>query len=310
MWGFEEILAFVGKSVGSINDAANPYGSALARLLAQKEPTRLFNTYYKNGLSDLLVNANTALAEGIYAYKKITVNQGFALSCNAGYGLIFVADEIVVNGTITASGRGGPGAASRLNAGGSSNGNTAPSVPLSYAGTGGGGGGASSPYTGGAGGATLLPGGFAGAALAVGGVGNATNDSMKQAMRLGIGDKITPYEILIGSGGGSGGLISGSSMVSGAGGAGGGYLFLIANSIAIGVTGAVLATGANGGNASGSSANAGGGGGGGGGTLVLSSRALTNAGSISVAGGSGGAAANSGATGGQGGTGALLTINW
>jgi hypothetical protein len=291
MFGSEEILAFIRRSVGVRGDAANANGSLHSK--AKYNALMPFTRYSFGGngsLGDVVVSTNTTIS-GINHYNSLTVNYGVALTCGTGT-MIFVKETLTVNGLITSSGQGGAGGASYGGSGGQGGG---------LAGSGGAGGSytydSNNKYMAGSGGSTDFSGGIAqlyynGAS----GIGTVYQ-----------GWGIEKFAYAKGGGGGGGGYTG-----AGAGGAGGGSLLIEAMNVIIGSTGAIRADGLNGGN--GSMSGSGGGGGGGGGILVINCSTLSNSGAISAVGGAGGTGSGAsggwyGYNGGNGGTGIVAIIS-
>ena len=321
------VLGWLGYQVGFRTDTADAAGSLHAKLaLLNGDITGLFGSL-RPGTSDITISSNTSWAYGVYRYNNFTVNAGVTLSAS-DMGFIVIANNITVNGLITASGKGGSGGAYVTTNTAGSPANGKPGADITSMGSAGGGGGSIDYYgssgasgneaTGGRGGNTgVAAGGYSNTSglyngtVGGNGAGVVTNLPWLEAFT-------TP--VLCGTGGGSGGAgtaTSGQAATSGAGGAGGGFLVLVARKITIASGGAVRADGLAGGNATAASgAGAGGGGGGGGGTIIPSCAELINSGTISASGGAGGTGTGSIGTdwyygnGGSGGNGVVLISYW
>lgn len=290
MFGSEEILAFIRRSIGVRSDEANEAGSLHARVKYNAlEPFTPYSFGGNGSLGDVVINTNATI-NGVNQYNNLTVNAGVTLTCETGT-IILVKRTLTVNGLITASGKGGAGA-------------TSTSVP--------GASGAGIAGSGGAGGAYY----YNSSNYAPASAGGDT-DFLGGAIQIGVGlpGRGTFYcgwgkekfAYAKGAGGGKGGGAN-----AGNGGSGGGSLIVEAMNVIITSTGAIRADGINGGNGS-TIDQAGGGGGGGGGILIVNCSRLQNSGIISAAAGTGGPGGGGtgwhGYDGGNGGTGIALVIS-
>ena len=227
---------------------------------------------------------NTTLVGGTYNYSSFTINSGVTVTVTGPTALtIHCTGNVVINGTLDASGGNGADGVTFSNAGvagvgvaGGSNGGdgifSASTGPLdATSGAGSGAGIYGSGWSGGGGA------GFSSNGQSSGGTGGAGGPIYGTA-------QMTTVYGGSGGGGGSGGYNCGS----GGGGAGGGVIIISAcGTFTIGATGIIKCNGGNGG--SDGSGSCGGGGGGSGGSVWLSAASLTNNGSISAVKGTGGA---------------------
>lgn len=324
----EAILSIIRSQIGLKSDKGDYTGSVHAKLaLLNGDITGLFGSL-RPGTTDITISSNTAWVPGVYRYNNFAVNAGVTLSAN-GQGLIIIANNIIVSGLISASGRGSAGGASvSPPRGQEANGN--PGIDITSIGGAGGGGGAID-YGGGGGGSGIERVGGRGGntAVANGSESNYNGGYTPGAGGSGVGiitnlNWVNAFSYLLcGAGGGSGAAARGDSSsdisVSGAGGSGGGFIILVAKSITINSGGAVRADGLAGGNGNaGSYSAAAGGGGGGGGTVILSCAYITNNGVVSASGGSGGSGVRGSSfesgyyigNGGAGGSGVVLISQW
>lgn len=326
----EAILSIIRSQIGLKSDKGDYAGSVHAKLaLLNGDITGLFGSL-RPGTSDITISSNTAWDPGVYRYNNFTVNAGVTLSAN-GQGLVIIANNIIVSGLISASGRGSAGGASVSPPSGTyqkANGN--PGIDVTSIGGAGGGGGAID-YRGSSGGSDIeCVGGRGGnTAVANGSQSNTNGGYTPGAGGSGVGiitnlNWVNAFSYLLcGAGGGSGAAARGDNSsdtaVSGAGGAGGGFIVLVAKSITINSGGAVRADGLAGSNGNaGTYSAAAGGGGGGGGTVVMSCAYLTNNGAVSASGGSGGSGVQGSSfgsdyyigNGGAGGSGVVLISQW
>ncbi len=249
-------------------------------------------------------SSSTTLPGGTYNYTTFTINTGATVTVTGTQPLvIYCSGNVVIDGTLDASGTNGGdgvtftnGGAAGVGVAGGQNGapgNYSGSVgPLpGTAGNGLGAGGAGGNWSGGGGAGYATAGQSASASDGIGGpaYGNA---------------QLSAIDGGSGGGGGSGGYGCGS----GGGGGGGGYIYISScGTFTIGATGIIRVNGGNGG--SDGTGNCGGGGGGSGGSLYLIASGITNNGTISATGGLGGASQVSGppyyGTGGNGATGRI-----
>ncbi len=235
-------------------------------------------------------SSNTTLAGGTYNYTSFTIDAGVTVDVTGTQPLvIYCTGNVLINGTLNASGvngsngvtfssagSGGAGVAGGANGGnGVFSANTGP-LPGS-AGNGSGAGGAGGAWSGGGGAGYATAGTSASASNGIGGpaYGNP---------------QINPAVAGSGGAGGSGGYNCGS----GGGGGGGGYISISAcGTITISSTGNIFSNGGNGGS-DGTGSCGGGGGGSGGSVLLITGSTITNDGLVSAAGGNGGASNVSG----------------
>lgn len=276
----------------------------------------------------LLVSSNLTKVSDIYRHRNITVNNGQTLSPSGEWIVLLSKEDVIINGTITASGKGKSGGSG----GKAGNPVTPPSIGgngVGNVGTGGGGGGGGSGQyesinRGGeasvGGGSHSLLGGTAGSGGAShsgsGGSAGTSGGAGQNALNF---DRLdyTSFESLtsfVGAGGGGGGGAGygGSSIVIGAsGGAGGGGIIIVTDQSITG-TGAIRADGMKGedGTSGTSNGGAGGGGGGGGGFILLVAKSIqvpviTASGG---AGGIGGTGYKNGGSGGAGGNGMVWKL--
>lgn len=231
-------------------------------------------------------SSNTTLAGGTYNYSTFTINSGVTVTVTGTTALtIYCTGNVVIDGTLDASGGSGTDGVTFGNAGiagvgvaGGANGgdgifsaNTGPLDATSGSGLGAGVYG--SGWSGGGGG------GFSSLGQSSGGVGGAGGPIYGTAQ----------FTIVYGGSGGGGGS-GGFNCGSGGGGAGGGVIVISScGTFTIGATGLIKCDGGNGG--SDGNGNCGGGGGGSGGSIWLGSATITNNGSISAIKGIGGASA-------------------
>jgi hypothetical protein len=256
---------------------------------------------------DYYPGSNTTNASDIYRCRNINIPAG-VVSAQHGEWIIFLATEdIVIDGTLTASGK-GKAAGTTTNGG---------------AGGGGGGGGYTSRHSdgdgyAGSGGATS----YAQPTQSPGGVGGVSTDRNgrpgtggSNAVNFGLFpyDQLTTVLATVGAGGGRGGSVRDGSN-GGAGGAGGGNIVIMTRGSIRG-SGAIRAdglAGANSGNVSAYDFGAGGGGGGGGGgSVILVAKSITLP-TITANGGAGGVSGTGsqyiGGTGGAGGNGMVVKM--
>lgn len=271
--------------------------SAKLILSKLKDPTGFSNLDVAS-LGDVQIGSNQDLPGVIQRYGTLTIDATFTLSVpSSQFGAVILADEIIVNGTISASGRGLAGAP--LNGGPNSQGFNGVGDVNAIGGSAGA-GGASDANKGGNGGATEAGAGGVGATSSIGGSG--VNSRVLNLAGYNIGAN-SALDNLIGAGGGSGGT-SGSN--GGAGGDGGGWLIIIAPIITVNGGGAILANGLDGGTGV---EFDGGGGGGGGGLLYMSYTDLTETGTLAADGGAGGGDTGTASwAGGPGGDGILIKL--
>ncbi|GEM_PF-2802741 len=277
---------------------------------------------YNNGVDGAFnPSSNTELVSGIHRFSSFNIPSGVTVTPKDNYLIILVDGPAVINGLLSASGKGGGGG--RRNAILSEYGN--PGQAGAGAGAGGGGGGTSSYYDpnysnnysrtggggGGAGGAgTSGPNGVLGGppgAGAAGGyhyngqIGHGGNTNITLIHRLGI-SYLKDYKG--GGGGGASGMSSGES-----GGAGAGALLVVAKNIT--GYGGIVANGIDGANGvNGTSIITVGGGGGGGGGLILTVSDELPMLTMSASGGKGGIGTKDNWVhyGGNGGNGLVLNV--
>ncbi|WP_255665803.1 hypothetical protein [Haladaptatus sp. DYF46] len=284
--------------------------------------------HYGDGSDGELIRTANGTENGNLYTTRYEVQAGVTRTVSNGILVIHATEEIVIDGTLDASGviAGGTGAGKNTGGDGSPggggsggwfvNGGTGGAAPLDrnnhVAGDPGG------PSAGGGGGCGYLSGGRGGDS------GSVSNYSQPDAAALttflsGAWDSVYDLSALAGTGGGgggSGGMGTDDSInyggAGGDGGDGGGFVALIAPKVV--VNGAVLADGTDGtdgkqgGNNSDPHDGGGGGGGGGGsgGVLIFVSPKLDLSGTVSAAGGAGGnggGGLNDGGAGGAGGDG-------
>lgn len=258
------------------------------------------------GTTDITYSSNTTLTSRIIYGDVITINSGVTVTTMTG-GVVFICNEFINNGTLTASGKGAAGGAAVVSPGTNTAGNpganasTFNSVYI-FGAAGGSAAGVSGPAPGGRGGIA-----HAGQADApgIGAAKSGPDDYFDSRLFLNFVDwLLTGTEFLPGSGGGSGAANSGTS---GAGGAGGGYVIILAATVTN--NGAIYACGIDGGNvvAGGGAANSGGSGGGGG-FILIECGEIVAIGTISAAGGALGLGQTAAYNGKEGGDGLVITI--
>jgi hypothetical protein len=252
----------------------------------------------------------TLPANGRFNYTTVNIPAGVTVkyvrsSANPSVPAILLATgDVTIAGTIDVSG--GNGRAESLFGAGGSGGydggrGGAPQVNRRAGnglGPGAGGGGDATPAC-----CSGIPQGGGGAGYAVAGSNNRQGTS---AGNTGLGGAIYGSNLLTpligGSGGGGGAGAPESNGTNGSGGGGGGGAILIASSVTVSLTGAILAQGGNGGSAIGSAAS---GGGGSGGAIRIVASNFVGAGTLNVNGGTGGTSglnygAHDGGDGGRG----------
>ena len=261
-------------------------------------------TGYGNSTTDLTVSSSTTWASGEYVYRDLTIDASVILTPTDTVNgtLIIRGDTLILNGEISADGRGAAGA---IDPGGSNHVGTA-----GTAGFLGGGGGAGSwaDYLGGAGGAANYNIGGVPAGIGTSGSGGALHANagtlgiVQMAMNLVYSDGLYTssagsFRVKAGGGGGSGGDTNGAP---GDGANGGGIIILIFRTVILGASSVVSADG----NAGQAGASDGAGGGGGGGVAIIITENLTDSGITNTAiGGTGGTGTSPTGLGGAGGTG-------
>lgn len=288
--------------------------------------------YFGDGSDgDVVISTNTTLTRDMY-YNNLTVNSSITLTPN-GF-KVFVKEELIVNGTISAKGSNGGngGNGGNSNSGGSPGTGGTAGVGETNGGVGSGGEGsnpaAAAPAAANATNSISIVNGVSGGnstSARLGGTGNGavggttTNvfrpSSLIQSFTL--FNNVGIFTKGAASGGGRGGPGLGDDVgvhsFGGGGGGGasggvGGILAIYAKKVTVSATGSITAAGGNGGNggnggtsrSSGATSNdytgngGGGGGGGSGGSIILVYAVLVNSGLITASGGNGG-------TGGSGG---------
>ncbi len=243
-----------------------------------------------NRAASITYSVDTTLTSRIIVGDVITINSGITVTTMTG-GVVFVCNQFVNNGTLTAAGKGAPGGAEVSASNGSvaglpgTNGSQINSVYIAGAGAAGGGG------------VTTAAAGSGGTSKTAGTAGTTTAstdatdetaiDLMANAHIVNNLMYIISQGLYLGAGGGSGAAYAGSGYVSygGAGGAGGGGILIICE--IFNNAGTISAAGADGANGSGVH-RGGGGGGGGGGLILIDCITLTATGTLNIAGGAGG----------------------
>ncbi len=292
--------------------------------------------YFGGSGSDgnLTVGSDLNIAPNIIKeYNNLTIDAGVTLSLNAsGAMLLCVKGNLTVNGTISVTGKGGPGGIAVAS------GNSPGGAYAAFLGGGGGSGGSLAGQSSGSGGAggvgntvvQATPSGDSGFSLGgTGGLGysSAGGDGRPGAAALSRYTsagyrypKIASIQMLLyGGGGGAGGYAQYMSTIyintGGNGGKGGGAIIIeVFGNIIIGASGIIVANGENGGAGQIGPGNrqwmgsGGGGGGAGGNIFIVHKGTFTNAGTIQAnagSGGVGGDAPPSYVDGGAGGAGAV-----
>lgn len=249
--------------------------------------------------------ASQAQATKIPQYTNVTVQSGTwtvpSWDGNTGGILVFASNGIVtVTGTNTASGKGFVGATgitalpnSPLT-GSTGEGTSGSSVATQTSANGSGGGGGTRTQTGGS---SAGAGGGGGGNVSAG--SNGTQGSYSGTPGTGGGLSSSSDLITLNLGGGGGGSGSYDSLAGASGGNGAGAVIIFAKSIAE-ITGSIVATGSNGGDALG-----GGGGGAGGSVLIVCKTAILGTNKVTALAGSGGSGGVNGGVGGNGSNGAV-----
>lgn len=232
--------------------------------------------------ADITYDANVTLTQRIIVGDTVTINSGVTVTTMTG-GVIFVCNEFVNNGVLTAAGKGAPGGynghpgtdATTIN------GRNIPGA--------GGGSGSYSDMAPGAGGDAYTAGGIAPTSV---GSGNPGTD-LPPAVVFDIADLwyVVAHGLYVGAGGGG----EGRSDYAVHGGAGGGAILIVC--ALFNNAGTISAQGVNGGVYAPKNATAGGGGGG---CIIVDAVVIVAAGTLTAAGGLGGDAAYDGGDGGDG----------
>lgn len=228
------------------------------------------------GTTDITYSTDTTLTSRLIYGDVITINSGVTVTTMTG-GVVFICNEFINNGTLTASGKGAAGGATNSGAG-----TAAGQVDSVY--VVGGSGGAGGGYTGGATGAGGAAHAGAGGALC----GQPGADDYKYPMVV---DRL--FRLILGglaAGAGGGG---GYSTGGGVGGYGGGAIVIICETF--NNAGAIRADGLDGAAVAHYT-----GGGGGGGAVIIDAVEITAEGTISADGGAPGAGNYRGGAGGDG----------
>lgn len=272
---FTALQNMIRQNIGLKTDLPNAGGNLHQKLqtIVDSIGFKLSIPYYSLGITDLIVTANTTMPMGVNVYNDVTINAGKTLSAVEFPGFMLVCDSLTVDGTISASGK---GAVSVNSAGATGNAG-------GYNGGSGGGGGTS----GGAGGASYKR---------AGGATGSPGASGLAGMNVGPLDSLNIW----GAYGASGGAAS-TTLASGAG---GGVLVIACNTLIMGASGLITASGLNG-----TTDTFRGTGGGGGGFITLSAKIQTgySASKILVTGGTGGISTTpASASGGNGGAGVKI----
>ncbi len=248
-----------------------------------------------NDGTDGAYNASSTqtIPSGIHRFTTFNINSGVTVTPVGNFAVILVKGVATINGTLSASGKGGAGGPQQASEG-SVVGGKPGSAGKGGLGAGGGGGGYST------GGGTTGGKGGNGGGLSTdpqGGIGGGSGGGQSSQGVSGGGTNINivsmnntfeSFRDAYGAGGGSGMSGPGTGAIGGVGGAGGGLIIIIAETI-VG-NGAIRADGINGSNGGpivGAQGNAGGGGGGGG-LIFASAHAIATTIAMSANAGSGG----------------------
>jgi hypothetical protein len=266
----------IRQNIGLPTDAGDINGNLNAKVNRFLEDMMTLSTGMEVGTADITITANTTWTDGKYEYRDVVINSGFTLSPQYR-GFALRCRNLTVEGSISASGKGGAGGAI-ISAG---------EDALQSFGGAGGGGGADNLAN-----ATTRRGGKTALDL-VGGLSYVGNNIPgKNGIIFDISN--LPY-MLHGAGGGGGGV---------AGSPGGGWLVIVADTITIGASGLISTAGVAG------AASAAAAGGGGGGTLVVSYKTGTNVTALTAISNGGAGGVGGTYSGSKGGDGPKIVIGW
>ncbi|MBI4146721.1 right-handed parallel beta-helix repeat-containing protein [Candidatus Woesearchaeota archaeon] len=273
-----------GGTVGTYEFRTISSGGGTSSLTLNQSLTNSYNS----GTFDSTAATVTQIVR-VPHYSVLTVNGGASVVANTWNGftggiVVFRADNVTVQGSISVAGRGyrGSDAGSGVGSGKQGEGFTGKGAVSTSANNGGGGGGTGGSPNGGGGGGGNRVSGSSGSGTGPGAGGGTFGSAAETRLTMG-------------GGGGVGGDIPGANDCCTAGANGGGIILVKA--MRINVTGSISANG----NAGAGGVIDGGPGGGAGGMVLLAANNITNTGSITATGGAGGSATAPGGAGGNGG---------